>query len=272
MPKVSNDGVSSKQLKPRAKRKDTDFTLEIEKVPRKEGTKCPLIWPSHMLVFGSTMAGKTTLISDILDRLNLVYDFRDSHYSGGKLIVVSPIHKLEIAEKMSTISSWDVELYNDVELNKEFEEHLIKMFRLAPPNTAKILLLDDILTQANHSQIIFLNKLFAYFRHENISIIATVHSYDIKFSTIIDQVGLIAVMYCLNTSTVIRSILVRHLYKGTARVWKELRRLFMAKLHKHDYICLNFTKESLSSEVFFVTNNLFYIDKGISLSQIVSKM
>ena len=272
MPKEPlNDKFSSKQSKPFVKKKDNDFTLEIEKVSREERMKRPLIWPSHMLVFGSTMAGKTTLISDILDRVNLVYDFKDSH-SGGKLIVVSPIHKLEIAEKMSTISSWDIELYNDVELNKEFEDHLIKSFRFTPPNTVKILLLDDILTQANHTQIIFLNKLFAYFRHENISIIATVHSYDIKFSTIIDQVGLIVAMYCLNTSTVIRSILTRYLYKGTAKVWKELRRLFLAKLRKHDYICLNFTKESLSSEVFFVTNNLFYINKGVSLSQIVSKM
>ena len=271
MPKELNDNFSSKQFKPFVRRKDNDCTLEIEKISREERMKCPLIWPSHMLVFGSTITGKTTLISDILDHVNLVYDFRNSH-SGGKLIVVSPIHKLEIAEKMSTISSWDIELYNDVELNKDFEDHLIKRFRLAPPNTKKILLLDDILTQANHSQIIFLNKLFAYFRHENISIIATVHSYDIKFSTIIDQVGLIVAMYCLNTSTVIRSILTRYLYKGTAKVWKELRRLFLAKLRKHDYICLNFTKESLSSEVFFVTNNLFYINKGVSLSQIVSKM
>ena len=272
MPKEPlNDKFSSKQSKPFVKKKDNDFTLEIEKVSREERMKRPLIWPSHMLVFGSTMAGKTTLISDILDHVNLVYDFRGS-YSGGKLIVVSPIHKLEIAEKLSTISSWDIELYNDVELNKDFEDHLIKRFRLAHPNTKKILLLDDILTQANHSQIIFLNKLFAYFRHENISIIATVHSYDIKFSTIIDQVGLIVAMYCLNTSTVIRSVLTKYLYKGTAKVWKELRRLFLAKLRKHDYICLNFTKESLSSEVFFVTNNLFYINKGVSLSQIVSKM
>ena len=272
MPKEPlNDKFSYKQSKPFVKKKDNDFTLEIEKVSREERMKRPLIWPSHMLVFGSTMAGKTTLISDILDHINLVYDFRGS-YSGGKLIVVSPIHKLEIAEKLSTISSWDIELYNDVELNKDFEDHLIKRFRCAPSNTTKILLLDDILTQANHSQIIFLNKLFAYFRHENISIIATVHSYDIKFSTIIDQVGLIVAMYCLNTSTVIRSILTRYLYKGTAKVWKELRRLFLAKLNKHDYICLNFTKESLSSEVFFVTNNLFYINKGVSLSQIVSKM
>ena len=273
MPKAPNANHSSKQLEPFArKKKDADFTLEIEKLSRKERTKCPLIWPSHILVFGSTMAGKTTLISDILDRLNSVYDFKDSHYSGGKLIVVSPIHKLEIAEKMSTISSWDVELYNDVGLNKEFEDHLIKTFRLAPPNTAKILLLDDILTQANPRQITFLNKLFAYFRHENISIIATVHSYDVKFSTIMDQVGLIAVMYCLNTSTVIRNVLVRHLYKGTAGVWKEIRRLFMANLNKHDYICLNFTKESLSSEVFFVTNDLFHVRKGVSMSQILNKM
>ena len=254
-----------------SKRHSKNLHLEIEHLSKKEKPKPPLSWPAHVLVFGSTMAGKTTLISDILDNIELVYDFKNSH-SKGKLIVISPIQTLEIADKLSTFSSWDIELYHNIELNEEFEEHLIKQFNRAPQNKVKILLLDDILTQSTNTQIRFLNKMFAYLRHENISIIASVHAYDIKFSTIIDQVGMIIVMYCLNTSTVIRNILMRHLYKGTANVWKELRRNFLTALNKHDYICLNFTKESLSSEVFFVTNNLFYITKGIKLSQIVSKM
>ena len=245
--------------------------LEIEHIPKTEEPKCPLSWPAHVLVFGSTMAGKTTLISDILDNVELVYNFKNPH-SKGKLIVVSPIQTLEIADKLSTFSSWDIELYHNVDLNEEFEEHLIKQFRLVPQDKVKILLLDDILTQSTHTQMIFLNRLFAYLRHEDISIIASVHAYDIKFSTIIDQVGLVVAMYCLNTSTVIRNILMRYLYKGTANVWRELRRNFLTTLSKHDYICLNFTKESLSSEVFFVTNSLFYITKGIKLFQIVSKM
>ena len=251
-------------------RDNNNFYLEIDHAPEK-GQRA-LTWPSHILIFGSTMSGKTTLISNILDNINLVYDFKRTPYSKGKMIVVSPLDILEVAETMSSISLWDIELYSNIELNEEFEEHLIKRFRLMSQDTVKILLLDDVLTQSSHSQIIFLNKLFAYLRHENISIIATVHSYDIKFSTIIDQVGLIVAMYCLNISTVVRSILTRYLYKGTAKVWKELRRIFISKLQKHDYICLNFSKESLSSEIFFVTDNLFCIKSGINLSQIVRKM
>ena len=49
--------------------------LEIEHIPKTEEPKCPLSWPAHVLVFGSTMAGKTTLISDILDNVELVYNF-----------------------------------------------------------------------------------------------------------------------------------------------------------------------------------------------------
>ena len=103
---------------------------------------------------------------------------------------------------------------------------MIKQFRLVPQNKVKVLLLDDILTQSTPTQITFLNRLFAYLRHENISIIASVRAYDIKFSTISDQVGLIVAMYCLNTSTIVRSILMQHLYKGTTKVWKELQCIF----------------------------------------------
>ena len=272
MPKQKSKRFSYNHFSSPSSKTHTDnLHLEIEKISKNEVPKCSLSWPAHILVFGSTMAGKTTLISDILDNIELVYNFKDSH-SKGKLIVVSPIQSLEIADKLSSFSSWDIELYHNVDLNEDFEEHLIKQFRSAPQNKVKILLLDDILTQSTPTQITFLNRLFAYLRHENISIIASVHAYDIKFATIIDQVGLIVAMYCLNTSTVIRNILMRYLYKGTAKVWKELRRIFLTALNKHDYVCLNFTKESLSSEVFFVTNNLFYTTKGIKLSQIISKM
>ena len=163
-----------------SKRHSENLHLEIEHLSKKEEPKPPLSWPAHVLVFGSTMAGKTTLISDILDNIELVYDFKNSH-SKGKLIVISPIQTLEIADKLSTFSSWDIELYHNIELNEEFEEHLIKQFNRVPQNKVKILLLDDILTQSTHTQIIFLNRMFAYLRHEDISIIASVHAYDSDF-------------------------------------------------------------------------------------------
>ena len=56
-------------------RHSKNLHLEIEHIPKTEKPKCPLSWPAHVLVFGSTMAGKTTLISDILDNIDLVYDF-----------------------------------------------------------------------------------------------------------------------------------------------------------------------------------------------------
>ena len=248
-----------------------DFNLEIEEITKGDPKKI-LKWPSHMLIFGSTQAGKTSLIADMLDNINKVYIF-DKEPIERKLIVVSPIPQLEIADKMSSTNLWDMELYNNLDLlSEDFEDHLINQFRKSSPNAVNILLLDDILTHAKHNQIDFLNKLFAYFRHINVSILATVHSYDIRFSTIIDQSGLIITMFCLNTSNVIRNILMRYLYKGTAKVWKEVRRIFISHLRKHDYLCLNFSKESLSSEVFFITDTLFNARRGVTLSQIVNNI
>ena len=51
--------------------KDKNFQLEIEEKPKNVNFKQPLSWPAHILVFGSTMSGKTTLISDILDKFKL---------------------------------------------------------------------------------------------------------------------------------------------------------------------------------------------------------
>ena len=124
-----------------------DFSLEIENCYEKNRSKYPLTWPSHMLVFGSTMSGKTTLISNILDNIDLVYSF-EKPCNIGKIIVVSPIDTLEIANYMSSIHSWDIELYNNIEMNEEFEEHLIKRFRLLPENTENI-------TSRRHSYSVF---------------------------------------------------------------------------------------------------------------------
>ena len=104
------------------------------------------------------------------------------------------------------------------------------------------------------------------------SVIATLHDYDKRFETIMKQSSMILVLYSLATSTMLRSILSRYLHKGTAKVWGEIRRIFLAKFGKHDYVCLNFSKESLSSEVFFVADELFDVRKGVSVSQIVAKI
>ena len=73
------------------------------------------------------MTDKTSLISDILDNIELIYNFKNLH-SIWKLVVVSPTQTPEIVDKMSTFSLWVIELYYNADLNEEFEEHLIKHF------------------------------------------------------------------------------------------------------------------------------------------------
>ena len=73
------------------------------------------------------MTGKTSLISDILNNIELIYNFKNLH-SIWKLVVVSPIQTPEIVDKLSTFSSWVIELYHNTDLNEAFEEHLIKHF------------------------------------------------------------------------------------------------------------------------------------------------
>ena len=118
MPKeVTKRSIYNQHRLPSSKTHSKNLHLEIEHIPKTEKPKCPLSWPAHVLVFGSTMAGKTTLISDILDNIELVYNFKNPH-SIGKLVVVSPIQTLEIADKLSTFSSWDIELYHNIELKR----------------------------------------------------------------------------------------------------------------------------------------------------------
>ena len=253
-------------------RPSTNFHLEIEEKQSNDFPETPLTWPNHMLVFGATQAGKTQLIANLLDNIEKVYNLKDCQIKERKRVVISPIPDLEIANYMATKHFWDMELYNDLDFNEEFENHLKNCFQNTSSNNINILLLDDILTHTRPNQIIFLNKWFSYFRHINVSIIATIHSYDIKFSTIIDQSGMIVAMYCLNTSNVLRNILARYLYKGSAKVWGEIRRIFLSMLKKHDYICMNFSKEALSSDVFFITTTLFKAKRGLKLHQIVSKI
>ena len=251
--------------------RDETLHLKLEKKSVKNNTKKPLNYPNHMLIFGSTQAGKTRLISDLLDDIESVYNF-DFDIKQRKLVVISPIAELEIADHMSTKQLWDIELYNNLNIEEEFENHLKSNVFLDSPNSINILLLDDVLTQTKANDVTALNKWFSYFRHINVSIIATIHSYDLKYSTIIDQAGMIVSMYCMNTSSVLRDILKRHLYKGTAKVWNELRRLFISKLKSHDYVCLNFTKEALSSQIFFITTTLFNPAHGVNIRQILQKM
>ena len=251
---------------------DEDFHLRLERKSSKFNNLKMLDFPNHMLIFGSTQAGKTRLIAEILDNIETVYNLDSTDIEHRKLVIVSPITRLEITDHMSTKHLWEIELYNVSELkfDEQFENHLKKEVFLTHPKTVNILLLDDVLT-ATASKLNDMNSLdkwFSYFRHINVSIIGTIHSYNLKFSTIIDQAGLIVSMYCINTSSVLRDVLKRHLYRGTAKVWSEIRRLFLANLRLHEYVCLNFTKEALSSQRFFITNTVY----GVNMRQIYKKL
>ena len=255
---------------------DEDFHLRLERKPSKFNNLKMLDFPNHMLIFGSTQAGKTRLIAEILDNIETVYNLDSTDIEHRKLVIVSPITRLEITDHMSTKHLWEIELYNVSELkfDEQFENHLKKEVFLTHPKTVNILLLDDVLT-ATASKLNDMNSLdkwFSYFRHINVSIIGTIHSYNLKFSTIIDQAGLIVSIYCINTSSVLRDVLKRHLYRGTAKVWSEIRRLFLANLSLHEYVCLNFTKEALSSQRFFITNTLFDPVYGVNMHQIYKKL
>ena len=255
---------------------DEDFHLRLERKSSKNNNLKMLDFPNHMLVFGSTQAGKTRLIAEILDNIETVYNLDSTDIEHRKLVIVSPIARLEITDHMSTKHLWEIELYNVSELkfDEQFENHLKKEVFLTHPKTVNILLLDDVLTAtaSKPNDMNSLDKWFSYFRHINVSIIGTIHSYNLKFSTIIDQAGLIVSMYCINTSSVLRDILKRHLYRGTAKVWSEIRRLFLANLRLHDYVCLNFTKEALSSQRFFITNSLFDPAYGVNMRQIYKEL
>ena len=283
----NNDNVIPHDVKPlgrqptnRATSGRDDLKLELEKPitsPSRNTSAKQLSFPNHMLVFGATQAGKTKLIADILDNIESAYKFDSNRITHRKLVIISPMPRLEVAKHMSAKELWDIELYNipKVNFDEDFEEHLKSHVFLPAllPNSINILLLDDVLTgQTNPNDIRALNKWFSYFRHLNVSIIATVHSYDLKFTTIIDQTGMIVAMHCMNTPSVIRAILSRHFYKGTANVYNEIRRIYLANLKAHDYICMNFSKRALSSKVFFITDTMFIPPNGIYLKQILKRL
>ena len=75
MSKAKKKTKTSLRHRPRRHKK---FRLEIEEIPQKEEPKKALTWPGHMLVFGEMLTGKTSLIANVLDDIEELYNFRGS--------------------------------------------------------------------------------------------------------------------------------------------------------------------------------------------------
>ena len=137
---------------------------------------------------------------------------------------------------------------------------------------SNILLLDDFLVQSNEHQMQIINSIYSTYRHLNVCVISTIHSYHKKFLTILEQSGLVISMYGFAQVSFLRNIMKSKIFKGTADIIREIQKLFRTRMKAHSYISLNFSKEAICSEKFFVTDSVFRPDHGIVLKQILEKM
>ena len=172
---------------------------------------------------------------------------------------------------MKSVSEWDITLFNHMNLDASFEKHIKDSFE-SSSYYINILLMDDFLIQTSKSQMTVINRIFSYYRHINVSIISTIHSYDKRFGTIIEQSALVAAMYGFNQTTILRNVLKYHIYNGIAKVIRAIRKLYFDKMRAHEYLCFNFTKNAISSAQYFVTDNLFSPNNGITLQQIIQRI
>ena len=228
-------------------------------------------YPNHICVFGSTQSGKSSLIGEILDNVDKVYSLDENKFlfGGKKIIIISPIEELEIGNFMKSKSEWEITLFNNMNLDNDFETQIKNSFKVSS-NYINILLLDDFLIQASMTQMNIINQIFSYYRHMNVSVIATIHSYNKRFGTILEQSAIILTLYGFNQITILRNVLKYHIYKGTAKIIRKIRKLYLDKMKAHQYICLNFSKKAISSDQYFITDNVFSPSHGITLHQIIS--
>ena len=225
-------------------------------------------YPNHCIVIGSTQSGKSSLIAKIFDSIQNVFHFNKIINNEKKLIVISPSPHLEISQLMKTKNEWKMSLYS----SQSFSQHLINEVKhdFSQSNAdIKILVIDDFFIQAveKGKYLSILNEIYAYFRHLNISIFSTIHAYDVKFKTLIQQAAIIVCMFTPNLISVLRSILRSHFYKGTAAVVRGLVDLYIKEMSIHDYIVIFNTKESMAGDIFYITDTLFNPTRGLTSRQ-----
>ena len=252
-----------------------DLLLHIEKFENpKIDTR--ISYPNHVILCGTTQSGKSSLIARILDNIDQVYAFptkskNESVFKSKKIIIFSPMDEVEIAKLMKTKNEWEISLYNIMSITRDVETEIRYAFSESQ-NLINILLLDDFLVQSNEHQMQIINSIYSTYRHLNVCVISTIHSYHKKFLTILEQSGLVISMYGFAQVSFLRNIMKSKIFKGTADIIREIQKLFRTRMKAHSYISLNFSKEAICSEKFFVTDSVFRPDHGIVLKQILEKM
>ena len=246
-----------------------DKNLHIEQF---ESTKIEtkISYPNHFCICGPTQSGKSHLIASILDNIDQVFSFQNS-MSNKKLVIVSPLDRAEIADLMHSKLEWEITLFNVLDFDSDFENQLSECFKISQ-NDINILLFDDYLVQMSEKQMKIINRIYATYRHMNVSVFSSIHSYDQRFVTVFEQSAMILVLYGFSQITFLRNALKHHFYKGTASIVRAIRNVYEKSQGAHKYLALNFSKRAIASEQYFITDNIFNPSKGIVLKQILNKL
>ena len=228
-------------------------------------------YPNHCVVIGATQSGKSSLIAKIFDSIQNVYCFNKVLNGKKKLVIISPMPELEIYNLMKSKNDWVMTLYS----SQNFSQHLITEIKkdFSQSNAdINILLIDDFVIQAakKPKYLAILNEIYAYFRHMNISIFSTLHSYDRVFQDLIQQAAMII---CMNTPylvSVLRSVLRPHFYLGTASVVRGLVDVYIKDMSIHDYLVIFNTKESMAGDIFYISDSCFNPKFGLTSKQFLN--
>ena len=255
--------MALKRMRP--KKMENDFVID----EFLDNTSNKLPFPTHMVILGPTQSGKSFLIGKILDQISDVYIFNRALNGKQKMIVISPIQDLEIADIMSNAGSWDISLYPSQKFDERLVLEIKDQFEKSDASI-KILLVDDFLLKAvkNVKHLSLLNEIYSYFRHLNICIVSTLHAYDNNYKNLIQQAGVIICMYGPSIIGSLRRILTPYFFQGTADLVRKLQRCYINHMTLHNYIVLNNTKESMASELFYITNNIFNPKSGLTIQQL----
>ena len=106
----------------------------------------------------------------------------------------------------------------------------------------------------------------------NVSIISTLHAYHASYQVLLQNSGMILVMFGLGTITFLRNLLRPHFHLGTAHVVRLLKTCFLNSMEIHDYICINQTKEAMGNDLFYITDTCFSPKYGLTVSQFYHKI
>ena len=228
-----------------------------------------ICWPLHGVVLGPTMAGKTSLMCNILDSVDNVYTFSQPLNGRKTLVVISPNKtSIELSEKMDTKAEWDIIQYG----SDDFGESLVNILRLkfiAQESSINVLVVDDTAVRAlqNRHMRTCLNNLYTSFRHLNVSVWTMLHTYDRLFRPMMDNAGVVIVMFSPSIMHDLRCILSQTFFRGTADIVRDLKSVLVEDMELHDYIVLNKSKEAFSGLQFYITNTIFNPKQGMTVRQ-----